>query len=75
MNPFWSVITVLFSIYYIYALIGMIIFGGKVNLETEEIRNNDSTPDNWALNNFNDLGASFITLFSLMVVNNWMITA
>ena len=53
----------------------MIIFGGKVNLETEEIRNNDSTPDNWALNNFNDLGASFITLFSLMVVNNWMITA
>ena len=75
LSPFWSVLTVLFSIFYIYALIGMFLFGGKVTMETEEIRNNDTTPDNWALMNFNDFASSFVTLFGLMVVNNWMITA
>jgi hypothetical protein len=52
----------------------MFIFGGLVNTKTDVIRNNDSTPLNWVLNNFNDFGMSFVTLFELMVVNNWMIT-
>lgn len=75
LSPFWSILTVLFSIFYIFSLAGMWIWGGRVNLEIEEIRNNDSTPDIWGLNNFNDFISSFITLFGLMVVNNWMITA
>ena len=75
LSPFWSILSVLFSIFFIYALIGLRIWGGIVSLENEEIRNNDSTPDNWALNNFNDFNSAFITLFGLMVVNNWMITA
>jgi Ion transport protein len=75
MSPFWSVITVLFSIFYVFAVIGMAMFGGKISVYTEAIRNNDSTPFNWGLNNFNDFTASFVTLFELMVVNNWMITA
>lgn len=75
LSPFWSVLTVLFSIFYIYALLGMFLFGGQVTMKTPEIRINDGTPDNWALNNFNDFAASFVSLFGLMVVNNWMITA
>lgn len=38
-----------------------------------EITHDDSIPDNYVLNNFNDLATSFVTLFMLMVVNNWML--
>lgn len=75
LSPFWSILTVLFSIFYMFALLGMYLWGGLVSLDEEAITNNDSTPDNWALNNFNDFTTSFVTLFELMVVNNWMITA
>lgn len=72
--PFWSILTVLYSIFFIYALAGMWLFGGLITADTEAIRNNDSTPANWGLENFNDFPSSLVTLFSLMVVNNWMIT-
>lgn len=53
----------------------MIFFGGKIDFENETIRNNDATPDIWALNNFNDFPNSYLVLFELTIVNNWMITA
>jgi two pore calcium channel protein 1 len=31
-------------------------------------------PDIYHLDNFNDVITSFITLFTLMMVNNWMVT-
>jgi DNA integrity scanning protein DisA with diadenylate cyclase activity len=65
----------MFSIFYVYAILGMAIWSGEVTFNNEEIRGNDSTPDNWALNNFNDTANSFLVLFELIVVNNWMITA
>lgn len=74
-TPFLSMVSVMFSIFYIYAFIGMIFFGGKVDFENEAIRNNDATPDIWALNNFNDFLNSYLVLFELTIVNNWMITA
>ena len=74
-SPFLSMVSVMFSIFYIYAFIGMIFFGGKVDFENEAIRNNDATPDIWALNNFNDFLNSYLVLFELTIVNNWMITA
>ena len=69
-----SMISVMFSIFYIYALLGMIFFGGKIDFENEAIRNNDATPDIWALNNFNDFANSYLVLYELTIVNNWMIT-
>ncbi len=33
-----------------------------------------SAPSLYYLNNFNDFGASLITLFHMMVVNNWFVT-
>jgi high-affinity nickel permease len=74
MSPFWSILTLLFNIFFLYALIGMLCFGGRITRDTEEIRNNDATPDIWGLMNFNDFPSALVTLFSLMVVNNWMIT-
>ncbi len=69
-----SMVSVMFSIYYIYAFVGMVFFGGKIDFENEAIRNNDATPDIWALNNFNDFANSYLVLFELTVVCSWMIT-
>ena len=66
---------VMFCIFYCYSLVGMCLWEGEVTFNKEEIKGNDSTPDNWALNNFNDMSNSFLVLFELIVVNNWMITA
>jgi Ion transport protein len=74
-SPFLSMVSVMFSIFYIYAFVGMIFFGGKIDFENEAIRNNDGTPDIWALNNFNDFANSYLVLFELTIVNNWMVTA
>jgi Ion transport protein len=49
----------------------MFFFGGKVDFENEAIRNNDSTPDIWALNNFNDFANSYLVLFELAISNDW----
>ena len=35
---------------------------------------NDDIPSLYYLNNFNDLLSSYLTLFSLLVVNNWQMT-
>jgi hypothetical protein len=75
LTPFWSMISVMFSIFYIYAVLGIKLFGGKVDFDNEAIRNNDSTPDIWALNNFNDFPNSYLVLFELTIVNNWQVTA
>jgi len=71
--PFSCLLGVQLSIFYVYAMIGMFIFGGRVRRDTPEIRSNDATPDKYTLNNFNDLISSFVTLFELMVVNNWFV--
>jgi hypothetical protein len=74
LTPFWSMLSVMFSIFYIYAVVGMALFGGKVDFENEAIKNNDSTPDIWALNNFNDFANSYLVLFELTIVNDWQVT-
>jgi hypothetical protein len=73
--PFWSLICVLFALYYLYALAGMALFGGDIKRDSKEIINDDSTPDLYVLLNFNDFASGFVTLFVLMVVNNWYVIA
>jgi voltage-gated sodium channel len=69
--PFYSLITVQFIIFYFFALIGMAIFGGEIVESAYQIKFNDLTPDLFFLLNFNDLGASYITLFSIMLETEW----
>ena len=57
----------IYLIFYVYAQVGQLLFGGDVNY------NNAVTPL-WYLLNFNDYGCSMITLFHQMVVNNWFLT-
>ena len=72
-KPLMNLMGVLFTIYYVFALIGMAMFGGKVQKNSPIIANDPGIPDSYHLDNFNDLLSSLVTLFTLMVVNNWMV--
>ena len=65
----------MYTIFYLFGILGIFLFGGLVKTTSPEIIYNDSTPDLYVLNNFNDLASAFVTLFELMVVNNWQVTA
>jgi hypothetical protein len=72
-RPLLILCGVLFCIFYMFGLIGMLMFGGKVRKNLDVIAQDSSIPDNYHLCNFNDFLSSFVTLFTLMVVNNWMV--
>ncbi|XP_071945842.1 two pore channel protein 1-like [Antedon mediterranea] len=76
----WSVCIVLVIMFYFYAIIGMELFH---DLPLENCCQNTSVENYYSnstqfmeyfyLNNFNDIIYSYVTLFELMVVNNWHI--
>lgn len=49
------------------------MFGGYVKEDSPSISHDSSIPDYYYLINFNDLVSSFVTLFILIVVNNWYV--
>ena len=65
--------SVLFVIFYIFSVLGMYLFGGMSKIDFATFSRDQSIPDNYYMDNFNDLACSFVTLFTLMVVNNWMV--
>lgn len=73
LKPLMYLSGVLFTIYYFFALLGMFMFGGKVQKNLPVIQQDSSIPDTYHLDNFNDLLSALVTLFTLMVVNNWMV--
>ena len=48
------------------------LFGGRIYPEQPAIKYSSEIPSYYYLLNFNDVFSSYITLFALMVVNNWM---
>merc|ERR1719263_915318 len=70
LRPLTNLAGILLSIYYIFAQLGMLMFGGKVYKGSPFIDNDPNIPNTYHLMNFNDLLSSFCTLFALMVVNN-----
>mmetsp|Transcript_2156 Transcript_2156/g.5063 ORF Transcript_2156/g.5063 Transcript_2156/m.5063 type:complete len:802 (-) Transcript_2156:128-2533(-) len=72
-----SVFVVLLFLVYSFAAIGMILFGGVIsrdpnNLHYQSLMEADDFVDNeyWA-NNFNDMISGMNVLFNMLVVNNW----
>ena len=51
----------------------MTFFGGEITEDSAMILADSSIPDNYFLMNFNDLMSSIVTLFALVVVNNWYV--
>lgn len=74
-GPFFNLCLTLYSLYFFYSLLGIHIYGGKINAMAfaklfhlnEDF---DSSPDYIWLN-FNDFLSGLITLFSMMLFNNW----
>ncbi len=71
--PFCSQLgSVLFIFFFIYAAIGESLFGGMLTFETNfETGCLDIVNPLYVYNNFNDMSSGMITLFELMMVNNW----
>jgi hypothetical protein len=70
---------VLLGIFYMYAIIGMELFGSRLDVTKLEypynVQLNESSYvlNDYQNNNFDSLSNSFVTLFEQMVVNNWPI--
>lgn len=73
LGPLNSLLIVMMTIFYEFACLGSLIFGGKIQTTSPQIIHDASIPDNYYLINFNDLISSFVTLFILVVVNNWFV--
>ncbi|CAJ1387317.1 unnamed protein product [Effrenium voratum] len=63
----------LLMVYYIYATIGEQLFGGKMTRQNLQ-GTTYAASQYWALN-FDDFPSGLVTLFSVMVVNNWFVIA
>jgi len=62
---------VLVIIYYLFGLIGIASFGGKISIGNPDLNNTIYSHNDYYTLNFNDFGGAMVTLFALMVVNNW----
>ena len=71
-GPFISACIQLFIVFFIYVQFGMLLFGGKINIYSTTI--DDSVPGLYYLMNFNSFGSGMITMFHMMIVNNWYVT-
>lgn len=72
MRPLADVGGILFVIFYFFGQIGIYSFGGHNTLGSTAVNNDPSVPQFYHLMNFNDFLSAFVTLFALMIVNNWL---
>lgn len=63
----------LYTVYFEYTVIGQLAFGGKISTVSAQT-NDPAVPPLYYLLNFNDFCSGIITLFTLMVINNWFNT-
>ena len=73
LGPLNNLLAVMITIFYVFTEIGMALFGGQVTKTSPNIVHDSSIPDNYVLVNFNDLLSGMVTLFILIVVNNWYV--
>jgi len=65
----------LFLVYYVFATIGVQLFGGQIYDGHPALKGSGfAEGEYWSLN-FNDFPSGLVTLFCLMVVNNWFVVA
>jgi hypothetical protein len=65
---FYSLLATQFSFFFMFSSISMLIIGGKIKYNMfDDIK---TIPNAYDHINFNDFGSSFLTCFSLMMVNN-----
>ena len=69
-RPFFTIMFSLYTVMFFFAIIGEFFFAGVITVES--VREADTGAMKlYYLINFNDMYASMITLFHVLVVNNW----
>jgi two pore calcium channel protein len=71
-----NVLLLLFCIMYVFAALGMYLFGGMISRDPSNplsylVLDTDFSDNDYWANNFNDMISSLNVLFNLLVVNNW----
>jgi two pore calcium channel protein len=74
-TPFIVLVFTLYSLYFLYTLVGMEIYGGKINSKIFEsifeLNPDSDIGGDYVWLNFNDYPSGLLTLFSMMLFNNW----
>lgn len=74
-GPFANLVSALYSLYFLYIIIGIEIFGGKINSEVFkvllELNPDSEIGGDYIWLNFNDYWSGLNTLFSMQLFNNW----
>jgi hypothetical protein len=64
---------VLLVFYYIFGVVGMELFAGTMHYSVPAVTNSSYGLQQYYMNRFDNVYLTFMTLFELMVVNNWNI--
>jgi len=76
-GPLFHLFFLLYSLFYVYCLIGIELYGGKINSKMMEAITNpmiieDADTDvDFIWLNFNDFASGMMFLFSFMIGNDW----
>ena len=74
---FAKFLVVMLCVFYSFAMVGMEIFAGMMKTDDADVLARVQTTAydgaNYYSNNFDSLGHSMVTLFELVVVNNWQV--
>ena len=60
-------------LFFVYGSLGEYLFGGLLYEGNPALLNTAFAQSNYYVINFNDFGNAMITMFSLLMVNNWMV--
>ena len=71
-QPFGVVAAFLLTIVAVFASIGVHVFGGKIVVGSEAIAGSDFDSSGYYPMNFNDFPSALVTVFALLVMNNWV---
>jgi two pore calcium channel protein len=70
---FSTLFGMMWTVFSVFASIGMVLFGGRVRYSSIALNGTDYAESDYFANNFNDFTSSLVTLFELLVVNNWQV--
>ena len=54
-----------------FAQLGILLFGGELRLENALLNGTAYSDGGYFAMNFNDAGSAMVTVFQLLIVNNW----
>ena len=70
---FLSMASTLIVLFFLFGLLGVQLFGGLIRTDSKALAQIDFGELGYYANSMNDFGSAGVTLFELMVLNNWQV--